>query len=171
MMTNWKYLRFTVLFCFLILLFSGCNGEAVNDEPISLPEIACQMEDVSTSPPFIMSETKTAVPADTFLVDQIVNYYGVEMREPSLTNAVVFCDLFEMVDEAATIEMLSRTCTVQMDEVEPPFVGEEVCARESGGFRMVNFRQGVVVVSILADSNGGGVDEWAVAVNGRLQQQ
>ncbi|VAW31786.1 hypothetical protein MNBD_CHLOROFLEXI01-1873 [hydrothermal vent metagenome] len=75
-------------------------------------------------------------------------------------------DLFQMMCKA----VLSRTCTVPMDEAEAPFVGEEVCARERQGFCMVNFRQGTTVVSILGDSNGIYVDEWALVVNGCLEE-
>lgn len=154
---------------FLICLWlGGCGGE---DLPaIALPEVACQPEDVATTPPFIVSQTRTAVPENTFLADQIVDYYGVELIENALTNAAVFCDLFVMADEAAAAEMLNRTCT-EMAEAEPPPVGEEVCVRESTGFRMVNFRQGNVVVSILGDNNGFHVDDWAEVVNGRLPQK
>lgn len=141
-------------------------------ESVDLPEVACQPEDVNADPPFIIAATRTVVPEGTFLADQIEIYYGVELIENALTNTSAFCDLFEMTDEEAAIEMLARTCIVpQMEEAELPVVGEEVCALESTGFRMVNFRQGRVVVSILADFNGFGVDEWAEAVNGRLLQE
>ena len=167
-----KKLACVALLGCLLLLVAGCDeGGSGNEDTIDLSAAACHPEDVSFTPPFITAITRTAVPEDTFLVDQIVNYYGVELIEPALTNAAVFCDLFEMTDEASAVEMLNRTCTVAMDEVDPPVVGEEVCARVSGGFRLVNFRQGRVVVSIFADSNGGGVDTWAAAVNGRLLQK
>lgn len=153
--------------CFLLL--AGCNREATNNALVTLPEVACQPEDVSVDPPFTIAETRTAVPPETFLADQIENYYGVQLVENSLTNSTAYCDLFEMADEETAVQMLARTCSVpQMQEAEPPVVGQEVCALESTGFRMVNFRQGRVVVSILADLDGFGVDEWAVAVNGRL---
>jgi hypothetical protein len=154
-----------------LLLLAGCLGGEQDQAEIRLPEVACQSEDVTAGPPFTLSQSRTAVPDGTFLADQIEAYYGVELIEKVLTNASVFCDLFVMADETAAVELLSRTCTVQMDEAEPPFVGEEVCAREGQGFRMVNFRQGTTVVSILGDSNGIYVDEWAMAVNGRLEQK
>ncbi|MEZ4593590.1 MAG: hypothetical protein R3D55_20965 [Chloroflexota bacterium] len=161
-----NYLIFTAVCLFLL---SGCNSDAVNEETISLPELACQPEDVNADPPFVIGSTRTAVPPETFLADQIENYYGVQLVENSLTNTTVYCDLFEMADEETAVEMLARTCSVpQMEKAEPPVVGQEVCALESTGYRMVNFRQGRVVVSILADLDGFGVDEWAVAVNGRL---
>lgn len=154
----------------IVLLLAGCNGETVTYEPVSLPELACQPADVTADPPFTVGSTRTAVPPETFLADQIENYYGVQLVENSLTNTTVYCDLFEMADEETAVEMLARTCSVpQMQAAEPPAVGQEVCALESTGFRMVNFRQGRVVVSILADFDGFGVDEWAVAVNGRQQ--
>lgn len=167
MVKTGKFCLIYTAVCLLIL--TGCNREATNDEPVSLPGLACQPEDVGAEPPFVVASTRTAVPAETFLADQIENYYGVELIENQLTNTSAFCDLFEMADEEAAIEMLARTCTVsQMEEAEPPVVGQEVCALKNTGFRMVNFRQGRVVVSILVDSGGFGVDEWAVAVNGRL---
>lgn len=163
-----KSIRFGSLLCIILfcVVVVGCGGEEVTE--VSLPELACQPADVNADPPFVVAETRTAVPPETFLADQIDNYYGVELIENQLTNTSAFCDLFEMADEEAAIEMLNRTCTVQMPEAEPPVVGQEVCARQNQGFRMVNFRQGRVVVSILADSGGVWVDSWAVAVNGRL---
>jgi hypothetical protein len=156
----------------IVLLLAGCNGETVTNEPVSLPDVSCQPADVTADSPFTVGSTHTAVPPETFLADQIENYYGVQLVENSLTNTTAYCDLFEMVDEEMAVEMLARTCSVsQMQEAEPPVVGQEVCALESTGFRMVNFRQGRVVVSILADLDGFGVDEWAVAVNGRLQKR
>lgn len=163
-----NYLIFTAVCLFLL---SGCNRDAVNEETISLPELACQPADVTADPPFTVGSTRTAVPSETFLADQIENYYGVQLVENSLTNTTVYCDLFEMVDEEAAIEMLVRTCSApNMEKAASPStpVGEEVCALETIGYRMVNFRQGRVVVSILADLDGFGVDEWAVMVNGRL---
>jgi len=148
----------------------GCDGE--EETEVSLPDVACQPEDVSTEPPFVVAETRTAVPPETYLADQIETYYGVVLIENSLTNTNAYCDLFALADEETAVEMLARTCSVsQMEEAEPPIVGQEVCALENTGFRMVNFRQGRVVVSILADSGGFGVDEWALAVNGRLLQE
>lgn len=137
---------------------------------IALPEVACQLEDVSANPPFTIAATRTAVPPQTPLVDQIETYYGVSLIENALTNTAAFCDLFEMADETAAAEMLHQVCGVSaMTEAEPPAVGEEACALESPGLRQVNFRQGRVIVSIWADLDGYGVDEWAAAVNGRLQ--
>ena len=134
-----------------LLLLVGCNRDAVNEETISLPELACQPADVTADPPFTVASTRTAVPPETFLADKIENYYGVQLVENSLTNTTAYCDLFEMADEETAVEMLARTCAVpQMEKAEPPVVGQEVCALESTGFRMVNFRQGRVVVSILA---------------------
>ena len=174
MTTNWNNLRYAVLVYFLILLFSGCtSGENVN-APVDLPEMACQPADVTVDPPFTVGSTRTAVPPETFLADQIKSYYGVQLVENSLTNTTVYCDLFEMADEETAIEMLVRTCSApNMEKAAPPStpVGEEVCALEAVGYRMVNFRQGRVVVSILGDFDGFGVDEWAVAVNGRLPAQ
>jgi hypothetical protein len=155
---------------FLALGFVGCTSNET--EMIGLSEMACQPADVNADSPFTVAETRTAVPPETFLADQIETYYGVQLIENSLTNTTAYCDLFEMADEETAVQMLARTCTVpQMQEAEPPVVGQEVCALESIGFRMVNFRQGRVVVSVLADSDGLGVDEWAVAVNGRLVQE
>ncbi|WP_420642245.1 hypothetical protein [Candidatus Leptofilum sp.] len=165
-----KPIRFGLLLSIILLSAAivGCSTE--EEAEINLPEVACTPGDVNADPPFVVAETRTAVPPETFLADQIENYYGVELIENRLTNTAAFCDLFEMADEEAAIEMLTRTCTVpQMEEAEPPTVGQEVCALQNTGFRMVNFRQGRVVVSILADLGGFGVDEWAVAVNGRLQ--
>lgn len=154
-----------------LLLLTACNNDATNEKPVSLPDVACKPEDVNADPPFTIAETHTAVPPQTPLADQIETYYGVSLIENRLTNTSVFCDLFEMADEKAASDMLNHICAVpEMTEAEPPAVGEEVCALQSTGFRMVNFRQGRVVVSILADLDGFGVDEWAVAVNGRLQQ-
>lgn len=156
------------LLLLLPLLWAGISCRA--GDPFSLSEVACEPEDVSANPPFTIAETRTAVPSQTPLADQIENYYGVSLIENRLTNTSAFCDLFEMVDETAAADMLHQVCaTPEMTEAEPPMVGEEACARESTGFRMVNFRQGRVVVSILADLDGFGVDEWAAAVNGRLQ--
>ena len=159
--------------CVFLALFVGCQREDEGNEiGANLPEVACQPEDVTADPPFTVGSTRTAVPPETFLADQIENYYGVSLVENRLANISVFCDLFEMADEAAAVEFLARTCAVpQMEKAEPPVVGQEVCALQSTGFRMVNFRQGTVVVSILADSGGFSVDEWAVAVNGRLNQE
>lgn len=154
-----------------ILLLAACKGGATNNVSVALPEVACKAEDVNAEPPFTIASTRTAVPPETYIADQIENYYGVVLIENALTNTSAYCDLFAMADEATAIEMLDYTCNLlQMQEAEPPLVGEEVCALESPGFRMVNFRQGRVVVSILADLDGFGVDEWAVAVNGRLQE-
>ncbi len=150
------------------LALVGCGG--ADSLESRLPQVACQPGDVTAVPPFTLSQSRTAVPDGTFLEDQIEAYYGAELVDTASTNASVFCDLFVMADETAAVELLSRTCTVQMDEAEPPFVGEEVCAREGQGFRMVNFRQGTTVVSILGDSGGVYVDEWALAVNGRLEE-
>lgn len=164
-----NYLIFTAV---CLLLLAGCNSDVVNEEPVSLPELACQPADVTADPPFTVAETRTAVPPETFLADQIENYYGVSLIENRLTNTTAFCDLFEMADEETAVEMLARACTVpDMEKVEPPVVGQEVCALASPGYRLVNFRQGRVVVSILADGNGLGVGEWALAVNGRLTQK
>ncbi len=154
-----------------LLLFVGCNREAANDVPISLSDVACQPADVNADPPFTIAETRTAVPPQTPLADHIETYYGVSLIENSLTNTSAFCELYEMADEAAAADILHQVCaTPEMTEVEPPAVGEESCALEGTGFRLVNFRQGRVVVSIWADLDGYGVDEWAAAVNGRLQQ-
>lgn len=164
-----KYLIYTAVW---VLLLTGCNsGGMADDVAVALPEVACRPEDVTADPPFIIAQTRTAVPNDTFLADQIENYYGVVLIENALTNTSAFCNLFEMTDKDAAIEMLNHSCSVPMEAAEPPVVGEAVCALESPGFRMVNFRQGRVVISILADLNGFGVDEWALAVNGRLPQK
>lgn len=172
MLTSQKYLRFiTLLGCLFVLLAACTSNNDVNDVAVTLSEVACQPEDVNTDPPFVIGSTRTAVPPETFLADQIENYYGVQLVENSLTNTTVYCDLFEMADEETAVEMLVRTCSApNMEKAAPPStpVGEEVCALEAIGYRMVNFRQGRVVVSILADFDGFGVDEWAVAVNGRL---
>ncbi|MCA9897529.1 MAG: hypothetical protein H6654_15155 [Ardenticatenaceae bacterium] len=164
-----KSIRFKLLLIVLIFGFNvGCGNE---ETTVSLPEVACKPEDVQADPPFVIGNTRTAVPPETFLADQIENYYGVQLVENSLTNTTVYCDLFEMADEETAVEMLVRTCSApNMEKAAPPStpVGEEVCALETVGYRMVNFRQGRVVVSILADLDGFGVDEWAVAVNGRL---
>ena len=159
--------------CVFLALFVGCQREDEGNEiGANLPEVACQPADVTADPPFTVGSTRTAVPPETFLADQIENYYGVQLVENSLTNTTVYCDLFEMADEETAVEMLARTCSVpDMSQTETPVVGQEVCALESTGYRMVNFRQERIVVSILADSNGLGVDEWAVAVNGRLQEK
>ncbi|MBK8905957.1 MAG: hypothetical protein IPM53_32560 [Anaerolineaceae bacterium] len=142
------------------------------NEQVSLPEVACQPADVSANPPFTIAATRTAVPPQTPLADQIETYYGVSLIENRLTNTSAFCDLYEMADETAAADMLHQVCEVsEMTEAEPPAVGEEACALESTGFRQVNFRQGRVVVSIWADLDGFGVDEWAAAVNGRLTQK
>jgi hypothetical protein len=167
-----KRINYLISTAVCLFFLASCNREAVNEETVSLPELACQPADVTADPPFTVGNTRTAVPPETFLADQIETYYGVQLVENSLTNTTVYCDLFEMADEETAVQMLARTCTVpQMQEVEPPVVGQEVCALESTGFRMVNFRQGRVVVSILADSDGLGMDEWAVAVNGRLNSK
>ncbi|WP_420631734.1 hypothetical protein [Candidatus Leptofilum sp.] len=162
-----KYLFWLVVLGCLIILLIDCQ----NNSEIVLSDVACQPEDVTADPPFVVGDVRTAVPPETFLADQIENYYGVALIENQLTNTSAFCDLFEMADEEAAIEMLARTCIApQMEEAEPPVVGQEVCALQNTGFRMVNFRQGRVVVSILADSGGFWVDKWAEAVNGRLQK-
>jgi hypothetical protein len=75
-------------------LLSGCNSDAVNEETISLPELVCQPEDVNAGPPFTVGSTRTAVPPETYLADQIENYYGVQLVESSLTNTTAYCDLF-----------------------------------------------------------------------------
>jgi len=150
----------------IVLLLAGCNGY----EAVSLPELACQPADVTADPPFTIASTRTAVPPQTPLADQIETYYGVSLIENRFTNTSAFCDLYELADETAAADMLHQVCaTPEMIEVEPPAIGEEACALESTGFRQVSFRQGRVVVSIWADFDGYGVDDWAVAVDGRLQ--
>ena len=152
----------------LVLLLVDCTNRDVEEAEIALSEMACQPEDVGADPPFIAFRTSTAVPNDTFLADKIENYYSVNLIENALTYTSAFCDLFEMVDEESASEILNHICT-EMEAAEPPPVGEEACGRQSTGFRLVNFRQGRVVVSILADSGGFWVDEWAEGVNGRIQ--
>lgn len=156
-------------------LLIGCNRTV--EPAFHLPEIACQPEDVTADPPFTIAQTHTAVPPNTPLADQIEQYYALDLIENSLTNTSAFCNLFLLADETAATKLFAQFCQNGVTPVETrepvaaPLDGESVCAFQSVGFREVHFQQGRLVVSIWGDSGGWGVDEWAVAVNGRLQQQ
>jgi hypothetical protein len=167
-----KHFVYAALLGNFFLLLVGCNdGGTAPKAEVFLPEVTCQPSDVTANPPFTVAQTHTAVPANTPLSDQIEQYYRVELVENSLAYISVYCDLFVLTDEMAAAELLSLLCPSKMDESEPPDVGEAACAQESTGFRMVNFREGTVVVSIQGDSHGYGVDDWAKMVNGRLLEK
>jgi hypothetical protein len=162
--------------CFFFLLV-GCTNDTANTETASLPEVACQPEDVAANPPFIIAQTHTAVPPNTPLSNQIEQYYGVDLIENRLANIAAFCNLYLLEDETAAAELLAQFCqngvtpAETREPVAAPLDRESVCAYQSIGFREVHFQQGRLVVSIWGDSGGWGVHEWAVAVNGRLLQE
>ena len=165
-------IQYFILTAVCLFLLAGCNREAANDEPVSLPEVACQPEDVSANPPFTIAATRTAVPPQTPLADQIETYYGVSLIENRLTNTSAFCDLYELADETAAADMLHQVCEVsEMTEAEPPAVGEEACALESTGFRQVNFRQGRVAGTLSAALDWLGVGESAGVLKRRLPKR
>ncbi|MCA9956892.1 MAG: hypothetical protein KC434_19315 [Anaerolineales bacterium] len=159
-----------------LFLLTACNSDATNENPVSLPEVACKPEDVNADPPFTIAETHSAVPPETPLADQIETYYGVALIENSLTNSSAFCNLYEMADETAAAKLWAQLCRDGVTPVEtteafaPPTVGDSACAYQSAAFRELHFQQGRIVVSVWGDSGGQGVVDWAEAVNGRLQQ-
>ncbi|MAT98692.1 MAG: hypothetical protein CL608_16235 [Anaerolineaceae bacterium] len=165
-----------VLGCIFFLL-AGCTNDIANPGTVSLPEVACQPEDVAANPPFTIAQTHTAVPPNTPLADQIEQFYGVDLIENRLANIAAFCNLYLLADDTAAAELLAHLCRTGVtpakarESTEPPLDGESICAFQSEGFREVHFQQGRLVVSIWGDSGGWGVDEWVVAVNGRLPQE
>ena len=175
-----KVLQEIVPISFRLLLLIGtllisCNR--TTEQTFHLPEIACQPEDVTAVPPFTIAQTHTAVPPSIPFADQIEKYYGVDLIENRLTNSAAFCNLYVLAGETAATNLFAQLCQDGVtpggarESVEPPLDGEAACAFQSGGFREVHFQQGRLVVSIWGDSGGSGVDEWALAVNGRLPQE
>lgn len=158
-------------------MLAGCTHDTANVETVFLSEVACQPTDVTADPPFTIAQTHTAVPSNTPLADQIEQYYGVDLIENRLANIAAFCNLYLLADETAAAELLAHFCqngVTPAETREPaaaPLDGESVCAFQSIGFREVHFQQGRLVVSIWGDSGGWCVDEWVVAVNGRLPQE
>jgi hypothetical protein len=158
-------------------LVAGCTANEPDEVEPALPEVACQPEDVTADPPFTIAQTHTAVPLNTPLADQIEQYYGLDLIENALTNTSAFCNLYLLADETAAAELLAHFCqngAMPAETREPaaaPLDGESVCAFQSTGFREVHFQEGRVVVSIWGDSGGWGVDEWVMAVSGRLPQK
>ena len=172
---NQAMVRFSVVLWLLVgLALIGCDRKV--DPTIQLPDLACQPEDVTAVPPFTIAQTRTAVPPNTPFADQIEAYVGVDLIENRLTNTVVFCHLYLLADETAATNLFAQVCQNGVtpadarESVEPPLDGELACAFQSEGFREVHFQRGRLVVSIWGDSGGWGVDEWALAVNGRLAQ-